>query len=688
MKFVVKSLVLVICLFVIVPMYSQNRKLEVQGTVMDDDGLPAISIVIRDKTAEGEVYGITDYDGHFKIMADPTTSLHFSGLTYAPKVVKLNGKQRINVVLAFESRQLNEVVVTAKRIVNKLMPEPTDIEIVGNQYIIHPKVKVPRKIFTADSRVIVQPMLVNVTKGTQRLFQPAVVTGKKYAITLERMMEFDMSRDPLHPYYQKSKRVGRDELIAYHDSLHVEDPDDEYRCDIFMYMVDYRKATYKDTVVIAKGTVNPMRFFDFKIGAKHILDDKYIPRPKKQLRGDQGQVNLTFLVNSAKIDNSDPNNLLELDKMHSKLSNIDNDPNAEFTSFRVEGISSPEGSYKRNLTLARQRTETAKETILTFLNPGTVVAMRDSIRTDARVEPWERVAELMEQDSLSAAGLRKIIEKYPDNLDAQSRQVPKLPEYRSVIKETYLKKLRRVEYFFNYSVLRLLNDNEIREIYEEDYKKLMPYEFWRLYVNAKTPDERMKICKQALELYPDFMQAANEMAVMLIEKDQPDAKLLEPFINDTAPAELICNHIVALLHEREYTKADSLALLLPETPLTEEIRMVSGALNGSYESAYEYFKPKGGVNEVLLLLALKRNEEAFEKAEELPEDALGFYLRATAANRLDKLTEAFAYLKRAITEDPKYKEIARIDGDVAELMQQIEDENKEQSKNENNEEKK
>lgn len=323
MKLIQKTVLTVVCLFTAMSLYAQNPKMEITGTVMDDDGLPAMSIVIRDKTEDGDVYGITDYDGNFKIMADPTTNLHFSGLTYAPKIVKLKGKQKINVVMSFDTQQLDEVVVTAKRITNKLAPEPTDIEIIGNQYIIHPKVKIPKEMFKPNSRVIVQPILINITRGTQKLFRPAVVTGKEYAITLERMMEFDLSQDPLHPYYEKSKRIDGNEVIAYADSLYLDNPDDECRCDIFMYLVNYRRTTYQDTVVIAKGTINPMRFFDFNIGAQKITDEKYIPRPKKQLRGDKGQVNLTFLISSARIDDSDPNNAVELEKMQSKLIHVD-----------------------------------------------------------------------------------------------------------------------------------------------------------------------------------------------------------------------------------------------------------------------------------------------------------------------------------------------------------------------------
>lgn len=678
MRLITKVSILITCLCICFPLHSQNKEVEIKGVVMDDDGLPAMSIVIKDKTIEGKVYGITDLDGNFKIMADPETTLHLSGLTYAPKTVKLNGKRQVSVVISYESQRLSEVVITAKRIVQKITPEPTDIEVVGNQYIIRPKVKIPKKLFDSESRIIVQPVLVNITKKTKRLFRPAAVAGRKYMIALERMLEFEPSSDPLYSYYTKSKRMDDYEMISYVDSLFLENPEDECRCDIFIYLVKYSKKMYQDTVVIAKGTVNPMRFFDPNIIAKHVTDEKYVPRPQKQMRGDKGQVNLTFLVSTARIDNSVPENTVELNKMRKKLGSIENDPGADFTSFNITGISSPEGSYDANLRLAQKRTQTAKDMILSFLRPGTVSAMRDSITTDARVESWERVAELMERDSLPTMGIREILTMYQHDPSLMFRHIVRLPEY-DIIKDKYLKQLRRVEYGYKYSVLRLLTDDEIKLIYQKNYKQLTKYEFWRMFIHAQTKAEKEKICRQAIEVYPDFMLMANELAVILIDRKQPDVSLLKPFIKDDAPEELVCNHIIALLHEREYTQVDSIANLLPLNKQTEDIKILAKAYNGDYQAGYDYFAPRGGVNEVVLLLALKHNEEAYDKAEGLPDNALSYYLRAAAANRLEKLTEAFAYLKRAIAEDAEYKDIARIDGDLAEVLQQIEQDEKEQS---------
>ena len=677
MELIRKIILATVCVFASLPSFCQNSKIQITGTVMDDDGQPAMSIVIRDKTETGAVYGITDYDGNFKIQADPTTSLHFSGLTYASKTVKLNGKKHINVIISFDTQKLDEVVIVAKRITNKLVPEPTDIEIVGNQYIIRPKVKIPQEMFKPNSRVVVQPVMINITRNTQTLFRPAVATGKNYAIMLERMMEFDLSRDPLYPYCQKPKLVDGSEIITYTDSLYIENADDECRCDIYMYLVDYRKLIYQDTIVIAKGTINPMRFFEFNIGAKKITDEKYMPRPKKELRGDKGQVNLTFLVNSAKIDDSDKNNAVELDKMRTKLTSLDNDPNASFMAFNVTAISSPEGSYEGNLKLAWKRAATARKTILEYLNPTTVMSMRDSISVNARVEPWNRVADLMEKDSISGQSIRRAVADYPNIWQSQNWVISRLPNYRSVIVNNYLKRLRRVDYSFSYSVMRALSDQEIRQIYEKNYKDLVPYEFWRMYVSAKTIQEKEKICRQALELYPKFMLMANELAVILIDRKEPDANLLQPFITEKAPQELLYNHIIAVLHEKNYSRADSIASMLDGGEVATDVKALVAAFNGDFQMAYDHFAKRGGTNEVVLLLALKRNEEAFDKTEELPDGALVYYLRAVAANRLDKITDAFVYLKKAFAADPKLKDIARIDGDVVDMLKQLEEDEEE-----------
>lgn len=658
-------------------LHMQAQKTVISGTVLDDDGEPAISIIIRDKDENGEMYGTTGYDGSFHIKADPATTLYFSGLTYMPKAVKLKGKTKINVTISYQSQKLNEVVVVAKRIANKMIPEQTDIEVTGNRYVIRPKIKIPREMFKADTRIVVQPVLENQTRGIQQLFRPAVVTGKQYAIMLERMMEFDTKRDPLSPYYQKTVRIGDHEVVAFTDSLSITNPNDECRCNIYMYLVNYRRVIYRDTVTIAKGTVNPMRFFEYNLTPLNITDNRYLPRHEKQLREEKEEVNLTFVQNQARIDESDPNNAIELTKIQQRLLEIQNRPDTEFQSFTINGVSSPEGFYKSNLDLAQKRTVVARNKIFGCLSRATTDALRNSTYTGARVDTWETVAELMRRDSLPADELEAAVHAYPGDMDKQFQQIKNLSDYPSVIR-SYLPKLRRVECSFTYSILRLLKDDEIRQMYEEDYTKLTKYEFWRLYTIEKNDSLKEEICRRSLEVYPEFMAAANELAAMLIAREKPDINLLKPFVNDKAPEEVLSNHVAALLADRQFARTDSVAGLMPDSRRKDDIRALARAFNGSYREAYNRFASQGGINEVVLLLALKRNGEAFEKAQELPDSAKAYYLRAIGANRLDMVTEAVAFLKQAIAHDPELKKIARIDGDVTDLMGQLDKQNKDE----------
>ena len=173
-------------------------------------------------------------------------------------------------------------------------------------------------------------------------------------------------------------------------------------------------------------------------------------------------------------------------------------------------------------------------------------------------------------------------------------------------------------------------------MYKQDYKKLVPYEFWRIYLNADNDSTREVICRQALEQYPKFMIMANELAALLIEQKKADSKLLEPFVSRSAPTELLCNQVIALMDERAYNRADSIIDFLPDNDMTQDVRAIVGAYNGHFEDAYERFGTQGGINEVVLLMAMKQNEEAWEKAQELPDEPLSYYLRAACANRLDK----------------------------------------------------
>ena len=642
------------------------QNLRVAGVVRGNNEERLAGVTIINKETK-KVVGLTDEDGKYSVIVPVNGILNFTCLGYDGQDIKVKGRQIIDVVLVSTAVKIQEVSVVAK-IKNKVIFEPSEIEVVGNYFHLRTRFKVPAEMFSSNTRLIVQPTLYNITRKKGVLLKPVVTDGREYTLTQERMYEFDLKNDPLEPYIRKSEMTKNGELVAYHDSAYIENLKEDFRADIRLSLENYNRILFTDSFQIARGLVNPLRFFEYKLKAKNITDERYFPKPELQLRNDRGEVELSFLPGKADINDRDPKNASELAKLRERLSSIETNPDAKLQTFSILGVSSPEGPHDKNLVLAKKRMDLAVNRILSHLNKETLDFLK--IQTGSKVETWETAIEMMRRDSLfgQAQDLQNIVNKYPDSPDKQWRAIIRLPYYRSVIVPHYLPLMRRVEYNFDYSIYRFLTDAEIKELYLKDYKQLSRHEFWRMFEIAESDEEKETIYKQALEVYPKFMLAANNLSALYINQGRPDDSILESFISKDAPEEVLTNQAVALLSNWKYEKADSVVSLIPDGVSSEYLKSVTRALNGNYEEALATFGQEGGINEVVLLLALKRNDEAWEKAQNLPETARSEYVKAIAANRLDKVMDAINHIEKAFELDPSLRDVAKVDADVMDLL--------------------
>lgn len=642
------------------------QNLRVAGVVRGNNEERLAGVTIINKETE-KVVGLTDEDGKYSVVVPVNGILNFTCLGYDRQDIKVKGRQIIDVVLVSTAVKIQEVSVVAK-IKNKVIFEPSEIEVVGNYFHLRTRFKVPAEMFSSNTRLIVQPTLYNITRKKGVLLKPVVTDGREYTLTQERMYEFDLKNDPLEPYIRKSEMTKNGELVVYHDSAYIENLKEDFRADIRLSLENYNRILFTDSFQIARGLVNPLRFFEYKLTAKDITDERYFPKPELQLRNDRGEVELSFLPGKADINDRDPKNASELAKLRERLSSIETNPDAKLQTFSILGVSSPEGPHDKNLVLAKKRMDLAVNRILSHLNKETLDFLK--IQTGSKVETWQTAIEMMRRDSLfgQAQDLQNIVNKYPDSPDKQWRAIIRLPYYRSVIVPHYLPLMRRVEYNFDYSIYRFLTDAEIKELYLKDYKQLSRHEFWRMFEIAESDEEKETIYKQALEVYPKFMLAANNLSALYINQGRPDDSILESFISKDAPEEVLTNQAVALLSNWKYEKADSVVSLIPNGVSSEYLKSVTRALNGNYEEALATFGQEGGINEVVLLLALKRNDEAWEKAQNLPETARSEYVKAIAANRLDKVMDAINHIEKAFELDPSLRDVAKVDADVMDLL--------------------
>ena len=78
------------------------------------------------------------------------------------------------------------------------------------------------------------------------------------------------------------------------------------------------------------------------------------------------------------------------------------------------------------------------------------------------------------------------------------------------------------------------------------------------------------------------------------------------------------------------------------------------------------------INEVVMLLAVKANDQAWRKAQHLGGTASEEYLKAVAANRVDEYTAAINHIENAFRLDPQLREVAKVDGDLVDLLEDVE----------------
>ena len=647
------------------------RDINVRGTITSVEGEPLYRVSIYN-AGTNKLVGVTNEDGRYLVKIDSEGELLFTSLGYEEKKVAVRGELTIDVILDPSSITLEEVIVSAKKITDNVIPEPTDIEVKGNYFHIKTRVKIPRELFSTNARMIIQPGIYNVSKGKMIFLNPLVFDGKEYAITQERMYDYNSAQDPLSKYVQiKSTSSRRDDLVGYNDSTYVENPNDDFRCDMMVAMENYNRVLYRDTFVIARGVVNPLRFLKYEIPGSMVKNEKFFPQPEMQLRDTQGDVNLTFPVNKSVLDLNAGNNRAEMEALITRLRQVENDPNARLKSFSIAGTASPEGNYAKNKQLAKARMSSAMSFVMKELNEST--RNQIELATDASVESWDRVVALLRADGKAeeADAIQAIIDKYPNDPNRQSINVVRLPFYRPMITTQYLPQLRRVSYELLFSQYRYLTDEEIVALYRNRSSELSRNELWRLYSGADSIDEREAICRRALEIYPKFLVAATDLASILIEKGTPDTELLLPYLDmKELPDETRLNQVLAWLSAGRYVQADSLASYLPDEGVYHKARVYAAALNGRYEEVIQEISAESPFNEVLMLLAIKANDQAWEKAKLLGNSPKENYIKAVAANRVDEVVKALSYLEKAFKDDPSLRDIASIDGDLLDLLQE------------------
>lgn len=661
------------------------QDIRIQGKITDiATGEPIAAVNIID---DGYVIAYSDIDGNYSCTVARDAELIFYSGQHEEVKIKVNNRQIINVQMQMLTIEISEAVVTASFGNTTVYVEPSDLQLVGDHFILKTNVRIPRKQFDLNSRFIFQPVLYDATLKDSTYFRPVVIDGFNYHINQLRYFSFDGSKDRLADYVVTNELSQNDNIYSYKDSLYV-DPknvNNDFRSDCYIAINGLfkrentrpgAKKDYEDTLLIAKGTVNPLRFIEYNIDPQELTDTNLIPKPEMKLLMDAGVSKINFVLGKAKVDENDAESVQNIQSIKQKIQAIVNNEFATLKSIEIVGYASPEGSYKQNLSLAKARTDLILKELAASLDPS--VAKFVDLTSESVVEPWSKVATMLrETDPELAAYIDDLVYKYADTHDKIIPHMRNHKKYRTFLLKEILPSLRKVEYTLNYSEFRKLKDHEIWDRYNAKTEEISRYEYWRLIDTAPDSLTRYSLITEGLEKYPNFTYVANDLAIQLIKKDSVNLEILKPSLGRRAPEPVIYNQALMALGAREVAMADSLSRLLPMNDTTAYLKSITAALAGDYEAAYPQLASRGGLNEVLLLLCMERNANALAKCNDLMatgdynDNAKFWYVHAVCANRAEDIFTAMTSLEMALMLDPSLEETARLDSDAMDIIDLI-----------------
>lgn len=412
----------------------------------------------------------------------------------------------------------------------------------------------------------------------------------------------------------------------------------------------------------------PMRFFENAPLSPLCLDEeKYKPERDMNLFTNKGSIIVNFKVNKATIDKRDSFSKLQIEKIYKKLEDIKRDSLSTLKKISITGISSPEGNYNWNKELSQLRSEYVLSEITkkVSIDPQLV-----EIEASSYVSKWEDLVPELEKEGFKHILDFKNIIRENDNEHLIYKAVRKKSYYRSKEFKKALSNLRKVDYQIENTIFRTMTDDEVLEAYNNK-EHLSRYQYYRLIRQTKDSTQRLNYTKEAYSKYPKFLLAANMIACAYIkDKDSTDLKILEKFIKSSSPQEILYNQTLMYLKSHDYNKAKENYNLLKKTGYEDKyLSAVISAYIGDYEKAYEYYKDKECVNKLVLLMAMNKDNEAYQLASVLMEkdNALSIYMLAACENRIDMIDAAMNSLEMAVKIDPRYKEIARLDADLVDI---------------------
>lgn len=634
---------------------------------------------------------LTDPSGYYEVTVADNGSILFYRDPYEPIFVQVKGKKKFNIKIE-ATEMLDEAELTAEG--GKELREEETV-VFGKTIQINKvydfdmeQMGAVEKLGRTNARLVAQMFIVNADfKDTLQYYPPMIYDGKQFHKT-----QLHWSPDTLYRSAGHLEEVS--DTLAFKGVFENNDEKNIYFAKAHIWIEDYIKTYYSDTInIMNTGRLQrPFEFLEYSFDECHLDREKYKKDPRREQVDEAKNLSLKFEKNSAELNMNDSTTVADMTELKNTLRRIGEDPTATLKELHVNGYSSPDGTYAKNLDLSKRRTQTVKSDLYSVLSRGTL----DRLYTtgDGHVAQWTDLADILERDSLvtEAEAVRSIVESY-SNIDQQGPQIKgKLPFYNELIVPR-LDSLRTVKCQYSFEMLRYLEPHEILQKYERDslYRTgklpMSLNEYWHLFELVKDETELEDIYKRAIaasiksEKKP-WPLPANLLAVSYLRKEKVDTMLLKPFLNETYGVNyekksmydknkvdeiindesIVANQVQMYMMAKDYTSAAKWSSLIENKyPM---LRAVARCLGGKMDyrdpaeqKSVDLIKQSSPRNEVIVNMFMKVFDSTTVAAlQRMPADEpLTDYLKAQRLCRQYKTVAKMNGTQYDRTEDPLFK---------------------------------
>ena len=511
-------------------------------------------------------------------------------------------------------------------------------------------VHVPEKAFSRRSRLIVVPQLMQHDRMLAEL-TPVVLDAPIYQKKMERRKELEDYHDPYAPWAQGVEHNRAYDLV-YRERVFVPDSVSAGQIVAVLSADGCGSCGVVDTVDVAYISNLPNLIEPKKSLQLNWIEPEFVIRPKV-MKG-RGEALLQFVINLYDINLTLGQNREEMNRMLGTLQGIVNDTLATLNSVSIYGMASADGPFAFNTTLSRNRANSARKWLENQLN----INLEDNIRFSigSRPEGWLPVLEAMRADRHpDTLQVKNILDKYnAENDDVAERYIRRLACWPD-IRAKYLQKDRKVEYEYTYTIKSFTTDEELLSFYATRPDAFNEEELLRVSTLKQTPEEKKEVYQTILHYFPESQVAANNLAVLYLREDNPDAaEAVLDRLKSYSP-ELLNTRAAVYVYRNEQEKA--IELLREETELPEaryNLALLKARMR-QLDEAYALIRGYKDVNAAVIALSVGQNDEAGRVMEECEEvSPLAEYVRALVSARKEDEPGLWKHLRPAVVE-PKFR---------------------------------